>query len=331
MDLVSIIVPFYNVEDYLYDCLNSLSDQTYKCIEVILVNDGSNDGSRGIAEKFCQEDKRYIMIDQPNRGVSAARNTALRHISGEYVVFIDSDDWMSNIFVEVLLNNIKAENSDFACCRLEYVNKAKGRRHVYGKAFRKPFIEGKDILRDSLLVENISTPVWSKIYKVSFLRKFRLDFKEGIVNEDTLFTSLASIYAQKVSFVNEVLFYSLEREGSLSRASYKRLLCDMDIALSEVKIRMCEEDIFTGDNEAFYYTRYIKSMLYNLLQAAQRLPYSEYMEIYTYCLNHTHYFEYREWACFLPVYHRILFRVSNSSRSLYNVLRILNKIGFYMH
>lgn len=331
MDLVSIIIPFYNVEDYLYACLNSISTQTYEHLEIVLVNDGSGDGSRSIAEKFVLKDQRFILIDQPNRGVSAARNAGLSQMSGQYVVFVDSDDWMASSFVETLLRNIKTEDSDFACCRLEYVNKEKGRRYIYGKEFRKPSVEGRDILRDSLLVENIPTPVWGKIYKASFLRKFQLRFEEGIVNEDTLFTSLASIYARKVSFVNEVLFYSLERSGSISRASYKRLLRDMDIALSKVRSKMCDEDVFNGNNEAFYYARYIKAMLYNLLQAAQRLSYSEYSGIYSYCVNQTHYFEYHKWVRFLPIYHQILFSVSRSRLLLYMVLRLLNRSGFYMH
>lgn len=331
MNTVSIIVPVYNVEKYLYKCLRSLQAQTYKQIEIILVNDGSTDNSPNIAREFCQNDMRFRLINRPNGGLSAARNTGLANISGTYVVFVDSDDWVSPQLIESLLNNIQACQSDFACCRLEYCNIEKGKNHIYGKPFKLLYIKGRDILLDSLLVRNIPTPVWAKIYRTSFLKKNGLYFKEGIVNEDTLFTSLASMYADKVSFINQVLYYSLERPGSISRSSYNRLFSDMDIALKEVKIHMEERGIFRDEVESYYYARYLKSILYNLLQAAQRLPYKEYSESYLWCMSHTHYMAYKQWIRYLPVNHQVMYWLSRFRIGLYIGVKILNVGGFRMH
>lgn len=331
MDLVSIIIPFYNVENYIRICLDSLRLQTYREIEIILVNDGSTDNSRSIAEEFCLSDRRFILIDQANSGLSAARNTGLRHMSGEYVIFIDSDDWVEKTLVEFLIENIKEYKSDLACCRLDFYNEKKNRFYTYGKKFQKTTLDGEEILLDTLLVRNIQTSVCPKIYKTSFLKAHHLSFKEGIVNEDTLFTLLVALYAQRVSFINQILYHSLEREGSISRSSYKRLFIDMDKALEEVRKKMYDENLFMNKVEAFYFARYLKSMLYNLLQAAQRLPYSNYSEAYDVCIKHTRFSEFYRWGGYLPIQHRIMIFVSRSKFLFYMTLKVLNFCGFYMH
>ena len=331
MELVSIIVPFFNVEKYIGKCLESLRKQTYHSIEVLLVNDGSTDGSREIAKAYCQLDSRFRLIDQLNGGLSAARNTGLKYVLGNYVAFIDSDDWVEYAFVECLLRCIQIEQADFACCRLGYVNEERECIHIYGKKYPIDSLSRKEIFLDSLLIKNIPTSVCVKLYRTSFLRKNNLLFKEGIVNEDSLYTSLVALYAQKVSFVNQVLYYSLERPGSISRSSYERLFRDMDVALEELRNKMISENVFQGKVECYFYARYVRSMLYNLLQSAQRLPYREYRQSYRVCIQCTNYLKYGKWVHYLPIRHQLLFHVSRSSRLLYVFFRLLNQFGFYMH
>ena len=106
-DLISIIVPVYNVEKYLEQCLESLLNQTYKNIEIIVVNDGSTDQSLDILKKYSFKDNRIKLYSQKNQGISAARNTALEHINGKYVMFVDSDDWIEINTCEIALHEMK--------------------------------------------------------------------------------------------------------------------------------------------------------------------------------------------------------------------------------
>ena len=116
----SIIVPVYNVEEYLEECLESIQKQTYTDIEVILVNDGSTDGSKEICESYCQMDSRFKLINQENKGQSAARNNGVSVSTGEYITFVDSDDVISSKYVEIL-NRYMTEEIDLVECEYRAV------------------------------------------------------------------------------------------------------------------------------------------------------------------------------------------------------------------
>ena len=116
---ISIIVPVYNVEKYLKHCLDSLINQTMQDIEIICVNDGSKDKSLAILEDYVKRDKRIVLLNQPNSGVSVARNNALKHVRGEYYMFVDSEDWIDANACEVAYNCVVKENAD--CLMFSYV------------------------------------------------------------------------------------------------------------------------------------------------------------------------------------------------------------------
>ncbi|KEQ36910.1 exopolysaccharide biosynthesis protein, sugar transferase [Streptococcus mitis] len=117
--MISIIVPVYNVEEYLEECLESIRKQTYQDIEVILVNDGSTDGSQAICEHFCQTDKRFRLINQKNQGQSVARNRGLKESLGEYIMFVDSDDVVSLGLLEQLMKYMSDGIDIVECNRTE--------------------------------------------------------------------------------------------------------------------------------------------------------------------------------------------------------------------
>ena len=118
--MISVIVPVYNSEKDLEKCLQSISKQTYSEIEVILINDGSTDGSEKICLRFAEQDKRFKYFYQDNAGVSAARNNGLSHISGEYFTFVDSDDWIDETYCEKMLRSAQEHNADMTFCRIKY-------------------------------------------------------------------------------------------------------------------------------------------------------------------------------------------------------------------
>ena len=115
--MISIIVPVYNVESYLKECLESIRQQTFTDFEVILVNDGSTDSSKEICERFCQQDSRFKLVTQANQGVSIARNRGVRESIGEYIMFVDSDDIIKANILDVLLSYMKAD-VDLVECNL---------------------------------------------------------------------------------------------------------------------------------------------------------------------------------------------------------------------
>ena len=114
--LISVIVPVYNVEEYLDECLDSIRKQTYKNIEVILVNDGSTDKSQEICERYCQQDSRFYLINQENRGLSGARNRGIQESTAEFITFVDSDDVIKEDMLEQLMKPMTLENIDIVEC-----------------------------------------------------------------------------------------------------------------------------------------------------------------------------------------------------------------------
>ena len=114
--MISVIVPVYNVEEYLEECLNSIQHQTYTDIEVILVNDGSRDGSKEICERYCQQDPRFHLINQENKGLSGARNRGMTESKGEFITFVDSDDVIKDDMLEQLFKHMTSEEMDIVEC-----------------------------------------------------------------------------------------------------------------------------------------------------------------------------------------------------------------------
>lgn len=116
MDLISVIVPVYNVEMYLDDCLLSLKNQTYKNIEIIMVNDGSTDNSTNICKEFCKSDNRFILIEQKNQGLGVARNTGIKHAKGKYLCFVDSDDLVHRDYIMIMYKNLIGFGAYISMC-----------------------------------------------------------------------------------------------------------------------------------------------------------------------------------------------------------------------
>ena len=125
-DKITVIVPVYNVESYLRKCLDSIIAQTYKNIEIVVVNDGSTDASGEICKEFSEMDHRIIYIEQENAGISAARNTGLNNMSGNYVTFVDSDDWIESNYVETLYKKITEYQADIAVGNYYSFNESEG-------------------------------------------------------------------------------------------------------------------------------------------------------------------------------------------------------------
>lgn len=220
----SIIIPIYNVEAYLTDCLNSVLNQTWNDFEVICINDGSTDKSLQIAEEFASKDKRIKIISQPNGGLSAARNTGIRTAKGEYLFFLDSDDWIENFTLETLDNNL-GQAPDILCFS--------GQRHFENgtleeadQAYCEEAINGWEYYNKYALkpTKFHFVSVVLRIYKRSFLEKHQLFFEEEIYHEDNLFTPIVCYYAKNIKVISDPLYTYRIREGSITTSSDKKQL-----------------------------------------------------------------------------------------------------------
>lgn len=235
MKTVSIIIPVYNVENYLRQCLDSVINQTYTQLEIICVNDGSPDNSSEILEAYAKKDRRVKIINQENQGLSGARNTGIEAATGDYIIFLDSDDWMDEETVAAAL--AKAEDADTVMWGYvrEFAEKSIEKKIFNGdRSFDES--ETRDLHRRlaGLTGEELSNPentdalvtAWGKLYTASIIKNNKLRFVDTkiIGTEDLLFNMYYFGFAKKCFFIDKPFnHYRKDNESSLTR-SYKAKL-----------------------------------------------------------------------------------------------------------
>ena len=204
MPKVSIIVPIYNTEDYLEKCLNSLINQTLEEIEIILIDDGSTDNSLSIAKNFQQKDSRIKIIEQENKKQGAARNAGMKIATGEYIGFVDSDDWVDLDYYEKLFNSAKKYNSDIALATNVRIGhgKTKYRLNLTKEKFLTTLQDKCDIQHQA----KNPCPT-NKIYRRTMLEKNNIMWPENVYYEDKLFTIQAIYYANGIVTVPNTFYY----------------------------------------------------------------------------------------------------------------------------
>ncbi len=326
---VSIIIPAYNAEGYIRECLDSVLAQSFKDYELIVVDDGSTDSTNDILKEYACSDSRMKVLQQKNSGQSVARNNGLRHSTGRFVVFVDSDDYMASPdALAKMCHVIDESEADFVQCGFSFVKNATESR--YNVTGRRP-LYGRSILIDMLKVNNLYTSPWAKIYSRDFLVKNKLSFPEGIVNEDTAFSIMIAAIAQKAAFLSDCVYCSIEREGSTSRASFKRMFETMNIALQSTRQFLIQHNVYDNEIQRLYEARYVRSMLYNILQSGQRLSFGLFSEDYVFCMENTDYKLYMRSIGVLPLKHRLMARLSKSPLAVFSAIRILNFFSVRMH
>lgn len=211
MPKVSIIVPVYNVEKYIERCLDSLVNQTLKDIEIIIVNDGSTDGSKEIIQKYLNKYKNIVYLEKENGGLSSARNYGIPYAKGEYIGFVDSDDYVEITMYEKMYNKAIEEKSDMVECDFiwEYPNK---KREDIGKIYS----DKKEAIVEARVV------AWNKIIKKDIIEKTKITFPEGLRYEDIEFFYKIVPYLNKISFVKETLVHYVQRESSIANTQNER-------------------------------------------------------------------------------------------------------------
>ena len=212
MPKVSVIVPFYNVEGYIEKCLETLVNQTLEDIEIILVNDGSKDRSIEIVNKFLEAyPDKLVYLEKENGGLSDARNYAIPYAKGEYIAFLDSDDYVEKDMYQKMYELAKKENSDMVECDFywEYPDKLKKDVGVIYNGKKE-------------MLEKVRVVAWNKLIRREILEKTEVKFPKGYRYEDVEFTYKLVPFIEKVSFLKKPCVHYIQREGSISNSQNER-------------------------------------------------------------------------------------------------------------
>lgn len=231
--LVSIVVPIYKVENYLKKCVDSIINQTYKSLEIILVDDGSPDNCGVICDEYKKMDKRIKVIHKKNGGLSDARNRGLDVATGEYICFVDSDDFVSELYIEKLLKKALKEKADIVACNFQYIDEL-GKIWVRKEKEDKVYFSKEAIKDIFTTTQDTEVMMCNKIYKKNLFVDNNIKFPVGKLHEDNFTTYKLYDKANKIILINDKLYYYLQRNNSIMSTFNKRRL-DILLALEEIK------------------------------------------------------------------------------------------------
>lgn len=246
--LVSVIVPIYNVERYISKCLDSLCSQKYKNIEVIVVDDCSPDGSAKIVRKYMEKDRRIQYVKRENGGLGAARNTGMKASTGEYICFVDSDDWVSSDYVNKFVKTLEKDKSDVAIANIRYVFPDGTERFRTPHIDEHEIISGKEALRREFIGKQYRCHAPNKFCRRSLFIDNGIWFPEGKIYEDVFTTYKILLAATQVSLIPEYTYFYLQnRRGSIMYMEIKpQRFTDMfealDLILSNENCRSYQLD-----------------------------------------------------------------------------------------
>ena len=230
--LITVIIPVYNVEKYLKKCVESVLRQTYKNLEIYLVDDGSTDGCPAICDEFAKQDSRITVIHKKNGGLSSARNAALDVCSGDCIMFVDSDDWIRLTMVEKMLDALEANGADVAIC--EFGSDTAGKLKENPITSDKICLTNYELMKEYVTPANVRPIVCNKLYRRYLFEKIR--FPIGLTHEDSYTLHEILGQCQKAVFVKECFYYQYTRYTSITQST----VSEKDLVLFEVDDRLKE-------------------------------------------------------------------------------------------
>lgn len=313
MSKVSIIVPCYNAQDYIKNCIDSIKSQTYQDFEVLMIDDGSKDNTKKIIQKEIKDDQRFSYFYKKNGGLSDARNYGLTRAKGAYVCFIDSDDYISQDYVELLYYSIQKNNSDIA---VSYF------KRVYKKNEKINVIE----LSDDGLIKHPAA--WNKMYKIELFKKYKIEYLKGYWYEDlNVFLKLMTI-TNKFSLVEKELYYYIQNSGSIMH-TYDHRIFDIYPILEDVEQFSKKQHTYRKNFSKLEYANIYHILIGTIYRASFRDDFSKKMilEIVNYVKNKYPNWYQNEYLKNLPLSYRIyLWFIKHKGYSFIRVLlKTLNK------
>lgn len=245
-ELISVIVPVYNVEEYLNQCVESMVKQTYRNIEIILVDDGSTDGSGTLCEEWASKDERIQVIHTKNRGLSAARNVGIKEAKGNYLYFIDSDDWAEYDILEILLGNMKSYSADLSSCGMK---KDYGNEKLELEKNKKcEEVTQKQMFHEILCNEYVYGYVWNKLFKTSLVEEILFD--ERLLSQEDMDFTMRYLEKCKNSVYTESEYYHYRQRitsmtGEVGYSPRKLSIAEVYQRAIPIYRRYCPEDLHT--------------------------------------------------------------------------------------
>lgn len=270
---ISVIVPCYNIESYLPRCIESILAQTYKNLEIILISDGSTDGTDEVIREYAKKDSRIIPVFKQNSGVSDTRNRGLDIATGDYIGFVDGDDYIEPEMYETLLKNAIENNSDISHCGYQMVFPS--RVDYYYNTGKKVIQDNKKGIRDIIVGDYVEPGIWNKLYRVDILKNLRMpsDIK---INEDVIFNFYAFVNSQKSVYEDLPFYHYILRKGSAATSKI-----NPNKLFDPVRVRkeIFEYSLKNLDNEiqSVAYSSYLNSII-NLYRVVSNSKLKEYKE-----------------------------------------------------
>lgn len=269
---ISVILPVYNAEKYIEKCIRSILNQTLRHIEIIVINDGSNDNSIAIINEIAECDKRIKIIDIPNGGVSKARNLGITLAKGKFISFVDSDDWLEPKMLELLYKTADEKNADIVKCDMFLETNISTNKLKYN--FNLPKTIDKVEAFKRLFIERGETHfghTHSKIYKSSLIIENNLLFAEDMnYSEDILFLISSLLHAKTIAYYPQQLYhYNLSSDSSLTRGYIKNLNEKMDLLFERVTLILKRANIYNlVQSEYSIYQFYaVQAQLINIMNS----------------------------------------------------------------
>lgn len=249
---ISVIIPLYNVEEYVERCLYSVMNQSYTNLDILIVDDGSTDSTAEICKKVCAGDERVHFLCQNNAGVVRARNLALKHAKGEYVLFVDGDDTIEKDAIVTLVNVIRDEEPDIISfgiyrekrdkCTITYDSIAEG---VYTTSEELAFLFKNMIMFNNMNQKGIQSMMCSKLYKLSIIKPIMLDLDDRIsVGEDEAIIYSTFVYATKIVIIKNALYHYINRSNSAVNAKNDFFIHDIDYIYTFIKKNYIAKDVY---------------------------------------------------------------------------------------
>lgn len=261
--LISVIIPVYKVEDYLDKCVESVVNQTYKNLEIILVDDGSPDACPEMCEEWAKKDSRIRVVHKENGGLSDARNAGLDIMTGDYVTFVDSDDYLELDACECLLNIMKEDNSDIGIGNITFVYED-GKKFTLKEKVDRFKLEGEEVFKEIFysnahkITTILYTTAWCKLYKASLFSDIR--YPKGKLHEDEATTYKAVLKCNAISYTSKPVYNYLQRTGSIVHGKKHEKGFDHCLEIFEEKYNTLKEKLPKYNNLTMY-----KNLVFGLL------------------------------------------------------------------
>ena len=260
MCLVTIVVPIYNGEAYIRKCVKYIQEQTYKNLEVMLVNDGSTDNSGAVCKEAIGKDPRFSLIDRENGGTARARNTGLDHATGKYIIFLDVDDEYSPVMIEKMVGVIERQKTDMVVCGFRFkveASEEEGKDYYKDRVWATSVYHNqKEMRKDYISIwdSDMFSTVWNKLFRMETIRRYGMRFRDGhVYTEDRVFNRLFLSKTQSVAFIGECLYNFVREHAGSTTERYRETLFDIrDKEYNEFKQHFRELGVW--DEESREYT-----------------------------------------------------------------------------